>query len=108
MTQPVELPSSATRVTGQDRYGVIDTLVRRGVDRSAITVFESDDAFYWIIAPGNGRCVELTDDTEDWVGWLEGPWPFAATLHGPDGARTEINYSIDDLVEQVAEWCTAG
>jgi hypothetical protein len=108
MTGSVKLPPAAERVTGRDRYDVINTLVRRGIDRAAIAVYESDDAYYWVIAPGNGRCVELTDDTEEHVGWMEGPWPFAATFHGPDGARTEIDYSIDDLVEQVAQWCTGG
>ncbi len=46
----------------------------------------------------------LTDDTEDHVGHMEGPWPFKAVFLTPDGIRTKINYSIGALTADVVTW----
>ncbi|MET9604255.1 hypothetical protein ABZZ17_04210 [Streptomyces sp. NPDC006512] len=90
------------------RYGVLRVLLGAGVDASRIRVFHDadDGGAYWVVTPEGGRAAVLTDDTERYVGHLEGPWPFKAVFLGPDGSRTRIDHSIDALTAQVVRWCT--
>ncbi|MEJ8641378.1 hypothetical protein WKI68_07610 [Streptomyces sp. MS1.HAVA.3] len=110
------MPPAAARVMWRDtedphgiahRYGFISTLLAAGVDAARIQVFHDPevDAAYWVVTLDGGRAAVLTDDTEEHVGHLEGPWPFKAVFLGPDGVRTKICYSIDRLKVHVVTWC---
>lgn len=120
---PDGVPRGATRVdwerasvgTNPDhkkaagRYGLIDALLAAGIDAAHILLYYDDDEHgaYWVVSPRRGFSVVLTDDTESYVGWMEGPWPFAAMFSGPDGVvRTEVDLSLDTLVTQAIAWCT--
>jgi hypothetical protein len=110
--RPAGVPSSAVAVDRADlehkrdvhRYGVVNALVARGID--AIDVYIEDEfAAYWAVTAADGRVAVLTDDTESYAGWLEGPWPFVARFSGPDGDFEVVDYSIDKLVAKVVDWC---
>jgi hypothetical protein len=110
--RPAGVPSSAVEVDRGDlehkrdvhRYGVVNALVARGID--AIDVYiEDESAVYWAVTTADGRGVVLTDDTEDYAGWLEGPWPFVARFTGPDGTFEVVEYEIDDLIAKAVAWC---
>ncbi|MFF9780539.1 hypothetical protein ACF1HJ_43760 [Streptomyces sp. NPDC013978] len=91
------------------RYGVLSALSGAGVDAARIQVFHDleDDGAYWMVTLDGARTAVLTDDTEDHVVHVEGPWPFKAVFLGPDGgARTKISYSIEDLTADLVTWCT--
>ncbi|WP_329383971.1 hypothetical protein OG625_22420 [Streptomyces sp. NBC_01351] len=91
------------------RYGVIRALLAAGVDSARVQVFHEAEGggAYWVVSLDGGRTAVLTDDTEEYVGHLEGPWPFKAVFLGPDGTdRTEIDYSIDVLKGRILKWCT--
>jgi hypothetical protein len=119
---PEGVPRGATRVdwgravVGTDpdhehaagRYGLIDALLAAGVDAAHILLYCDDEhGAYWVVNPLRGFSVVLTDDTESYVGWLEGPWPFVAVFGGPDGVvRTEVDLSLDTLLTQTIAWCT--
>jgi hypothetical protein len=66
-------------------------------------MYRDEETFgtYWVVALEGGRNVILTDHSEDYLIWVEGPWPFAATFSGPDGVRTEIDHSINSLVARI-------
>ncbi|MFF0204539.1 hypothetical protein [Streptomyces sp. NPDC005017] len=113
--RPPQVPPSATRVTRgdafgiADRYGVIGSLLEAGVEAARIEVFYDPEVggTYWVVALDGGRAAVLTDDTEEHVGHVEGPWPFKAVFLGPDGVRTEIDYSIGDMKARLVTWCAA-
>ncbi len=91
------------------RYGLINALLAAGIDAARIDLYHDDDEHgaYWVVDPLRDFSVVLTDDTESYVGWLEGPWPFVATFSGPDGVvRTEVDFSLDKLLAQAITWCT--
>ncbi|MFD7974698.1 hypothetical protein [Streptomyces sp. NPDC059071] len=91
------------------RYGVLSALLRAGVDAARIQVFHDleGDGAYWVVTLDGARTAVLTDDTEDHVVHMEGPWPFKAVFLGPDGrARTKIDHSIEDLTADLVTWCT--
>jgi len=92
-----------------DRYGVVITLLAAGIDAARIQVYREpmEHGTYWVVVLGDGRTVVLTDDTEEQVTWLEGPWPFAVTFTGRDGGQTEIEYSIDRLLTRIIAWCNS-
>ncbi|MEU4806252.1 hypothetical protein [Actinosynnema sp. NPDC023587] len=93
------------------RYGIISALSAAGIDAAHIHLYYDDDEHgaYWVVDPLRGRSALLTDDTESYAGWLEGPWPFVAKFRDPDGVvRTEVDLSLDTLVAQVIAWCTEG
>ncbi|MDX3537744.1 hypothetical protein PV721_25940 [Streptomyces sp. MB09-01] len=115
--RPAQVPSAATRVTwremqdprdGPHRYGVLRALLGAGIDAARIQVFEDleEGGVYWVVTLDAGRTAILTDDTEEHVGHLEGPWPFKAVFVGPEGVRTKINFSIDVLTDGVITWYT--
>ncbi|MFF9205072.1 hypothetical protein ACF1AE_25285 [Streptomyces sp. NPDC014986] len=114
LTRPAFVPPGATRVTGRDfrevahRYGVLDALLGSGLDAARVQVFhdQEGDGVHWVVTLDGGRTAVLTDDTEQHVGHLEGPWPFKALFIGPDGVRTEIDHSVGDLTAHVVRWCT--
>ncbi|MFF5809787.1 hypothetical protein [Streptomyces sp. NPDC012746] len=65
------------------------------------------DGVHWVVTlDGGRRRAVLTDDTEDHVGHIEGPWPFKVTFLDPAGVRTRINYSIGALTAHVVRWYT--
>ncbi|MEJ2853280.1 MULTISPECIES: hypothetical protein [unclassified Saccharothrix] len=114
------MPRSATKVdwarTSTDpdheraagRYGLIDALLAAGVDAAHILLYYDRDthAADWVVNPQRGFSVVLTDDTESYAGWIEGPWPFVAMFSGPDGiVRTEVDLSLDPLLTQAIAWC---
>ncbi|ONI82634.1 hypothetical protein ALI22I_42125 [Saccharothrix sp. ALI-22-I] len=120
---PEGVPPSATRVdwgkasagTNADhehaagRYGLINALLAAGIDATHIHLYHDDvqHGAYWVVNPLRGFSVVLTDDTESYAGWLEGPWPFVAMFGGPDGVvRTEVDLSLDTLLTQAIAWCT--
>ncbi|MFF8280855.1 hypothetical protein ACF05T_33140 [Streptomyces lateritius] len=117
ITRPAQVPPAAVRVTWREtsyppdvahRYGVIGTLLGAGVDAARIQVFydPEDGGAYWVVSLDGGRTAVLTDDTEEHAGHLEGPWPFKAVLLSPEGVRTTIDHSIDDLKAHIVAWCT--
>ena len=95
-----------TQVT--NRYDVIDALLDAGVDPDRIHMYHDDegDGAYWIVSLDGGRRAVLTDDTEENVSHMEGPWPFKAMLLGSDGAKTVIDYSFDEVRDRFIAWCT--
>jgi hypothetical protein len=110
--RPAGVPDSAVEVDRADpehkrdvhRYGVVNALVARGI--AAIDVYlEDESGVYWAVTAADGRGAVLTDDTESYAGWLEGPWPFVARFTGPDGTFEVVDYSIDDLLTKVVDWC---
>ena len=90
------------------RYGVINALVAAGVDVTHVDVYYDDDeqGVYWVVDPGRGRSAVLTDDTESYAGWLEGPWPFVARFTNADAVVEVVDHSIDALVTRAVEWVT--
>jgi hypothetical protein len=113
----VRVPSTATEVGWRnvsdrddadvDRYGFIHKALSAGIDAANIRVYRGQEwGNYWIVDLEDGRKVVLTDDTEDYVIWVEGPWPFAATFSSPAGVRTEVDHSIGDLMTRIVTWCT--
>ncbi|MBT2470568.1 hypothetical protein J7E97_22535 [Streptomyces sp. ISL-66] len=119
LTRPAEVPAIATRVTWRGtgdlhdvarRYGVVSTLLGAGVDACRIQVFHEleDGGTYWVVTLDDGHTAVLTDDTEEHVGHMEGPWPFKAVFVSPDAVRTKINYSIDNLKAHIVRWYTEG
>ncbi|WP_158509405.1 hypothetical protein [Saccharothrix espanaensis] len=91
------------------RYGVISALTAAGVDSAHISVYydEDDHGVYWVVDPRRGRSVVLTDDTESYAGWLEGPWPFVAIFRDAAGVvRTDVDLSLDTLLTRTIAWCT--
>ncbi|WP_327418967.1 hypothetical protein [Streptomyces sp. NBC_01233] len=117
LTRPAQVPSAATKVTWWERqdprdaphrYGVLRALLGAGIDAARIQVFEDleDGGAYWVVTLDAGHTAILTDDTEEHVGHLEGPWPFKALFVGPEGVHTKINYSIAALTDRVITWCT--
>jgi hypothetical protein len=114
----IRLPSDAVEIDWRGtaperdadvhRYGILQTLLEAGIDATGIRTYREPEAWgtYWVVDLTGARRVTLTDDTEPYVIWLEGPWPFAATFSDPDGARTEVNHSLDDLTARVLAWCT--
>ncbi|MFJ6102355.1 hypothetical protein ACIQHY_15300 [Streptomyces sp. NPDC092359] len=88
------------------RYGVIGALLGAGVDPARTEVFHDPEGggVYWVVTLGGGHTAVLTDDTEEHVGHLEGPWPFKALFLGPEGIRTKIGPSIEGLTADVARW----
>jgi hypothetical protein len=110
--RPAGVPDSATKVDRADpahkrdvhRYGVVNALLAAGID--AVDVYIEDEyACYWAVTAAGGRGVVLTDDTESYAGWLEGPWPFVARFSGPDGDFEVVEYGIDVLVAKAVDWC---
>jgi hypothetical protein len=105
----LQLPQSATEVTWTspsrtvDPYGFIDQVLTAGVAPEAVRVFldAEESAGYWTVDLADGRSVLLTDCTEDYVSWMEGPWPWAATFTAPDSARTEVDFSLDQLITRI-------
>ncbi|MCX4546175.1 hypothetical protein [Streptomyces sp. NBC_01565] len=118
LTRPAHVPPTTTRVTWREtedpvgvahRYGVVGTLLAAGVDAAGIQVFHDveGDGVHWVVTlDGGRRRAVLTDDTEDHVGHIEGPWPFKVTFLDPAGVRTRINYSIGALTAHVVRWYT--
>jgi len=102
--------ADSARKKAVNRYGVVNALVAAGIDAAAIDVYYDDEehGVYWVVAAEGGRGAVLTDDTEDYVGWIEGPWPFVARLSGPDGVVEVVDYSIDELVAKTIAWCAGG
>jgi hypothetical protein len=94
------------RVTS--RYGVLDRLLAAGIDAARIQMYHDDegDGCYWVITLDAGRMAVLTDDTEEHVSHIEGPWPFKVTFRDPGGIRTEIGDSIRALEAHVVTWYT--
>jgi hypothetical protein len=93
-----------------ERYGVIAKLLAAGIEATCIRLYHdpADDGAYWVVAPDSSRCAVLTDDAEDHVTWLEGPWPFVATFRSSQGGvRTETDYSIDALLARIVAWCAS-
>jgi hypothetical protein len=93
-----------------ERYGVIAKLLAAGIEAASIRLYHDpvEHGAYWVVAPDRSRCVVMTDDAEDHVSRVEGPWPFVATFRSSQGGvRTETDYSIDALVARVVAWCTA-
>ncbi|GGT80724.1 hypothetical protein GCM10010272_26550 [Streptomyces lateritius] len=101
ITRPAQVPPAAVRVTWREtpyppdvahRYGVIGTLLEAGVDAARIQVFydPEDGGAYWVVSLDGGRTAVLTDDTEEHVGHLEGPWPFKAVFLSPEGLRSHL------------------
>jgi hypothetical protein len=78
------------------------------IDAAHIRTYEDQEGCgtYWVVEGQDGRNVVLTDDSEDYLIWVEGPWPFVATFSGPDGVRTEANPSLLDLVARIVTWFT--
>jgi hypothetical protein len=120
---PESVPPNAVRVDWEEasagtnpdhrhaagRYGLIRALLTAGIDAAHIHLYQDDDEHgaYWVVDPLRGFSVVLTDDTESYVGWMEGPWPFVAMFRGPDGVvRTEVDLSLDKLLTQTITWCT--
>ncbi|WP_404962592.1 hypothetical protein [Streptomyces sp. 147326] len=117
LARPAHVPADATRVMWGEvrdprgaphRYGVLTALLAAGVDAARIQVFEDleEGGAYWVVTLDAGRTAILTDDTEEHVGHLEGPWPFKAVFVGPEGVHIKINYSVDALTDRVIAWCT--
>lgn len=117
LTRPTQVPPIAARVMWREvkdpsgianRYGVISTLLGAGIDAAQIQVFHDpeDGGAYWVVALDGGRVAVLTDDTEEHVGHMEGPWPFKAMFLSPDRVRTKIDYSVDDLKAHIVTWYT--
>lgn len=116
-TRPTQVPSAAVRVTWRetpshpdiaDRYGVISTLLGAGVDASRIEMFHDpeDGGAYWVVTLDGGHRAVLTDDTEEHVCHMEGPWPFKVMFLSPDGVGTKIDHSIGDLTAHIVTWYT--
>jgi hypothetical protein len=92
-------------IEAEANYGVMATLLAAGVDPERIEVYRGAElATYWVVSLHDGRTAVVTDDTEAYVSWLEGPWPFKAELVGPDGVRTEIDDRILDSCAHVVAW----
>ncbi|MDG5807582.1 MULTISPECIES: hypothetical protein [unclassified Streptomyces] len=117
-TRPVQVPAGAAPVAWREtedahrvahRYRVLSALLGAGVDAARIQVFHDleNDGAYWVVTLDGARTAVLTDDTEDHVVHVEGPWPFKAVFLGPDGvARTKIDDSIEELTGNLVMWCT--
>ncbi|NBE83314.1 hypothetical protein [Micromonospora rubida] len=115
-TRPGQVPLIASRVEWREmphpdrtanRYDVIGTLLAAGIDAARIHMYydHEDGGAYWVVTLDDGRAAVLTDDTEEYVGHLEGPWPFKAIFLSPDGVRTKIDYSVDKLKAAIVTWC---
>ncbi|QEU82476.1 hypothetical protein CP968_33230 [Streptomyces subrutilus] len=113
--RPAQVPPAAERVKGRGtgasrdvvhRYGVLNALLEGGVDRDRIEVFHDveDGGVHWVVTLDGGRAAILTDDTEEHVVHMEGPWPYKAVFLGPDGVRTRINHSIGVLTDRIVDW----
>lgn len=115
----MRIPSTATDVEwdlashfrnyNPERYDVVTELLAAGIDAANIRVYFDDDAWgtYWVVDLEGGRNVVMTDCTEDYLIWMEGPWPWVGTFSNRDGVRTEVNHDLDDLVAGIVTWCTA-
>ncbi|GLY33801.1 hypothetical protein [Kineosporia sp. NBRC 101731] len=90
-----------------DLHGFVDKVLMAGIDREAVRAFQDleEYAFYWTIDLADGRSVVFTNDTEEYVVWMEGPWPLAATFKTPTSAYTEVDFDSGELIKRVVAWC---
>jgi hypothetical protein len=110
--RPGQVPDSAEAVAWQEtpradgHYGTIRELLAAGVDPARIRYYRDPEelASYWVVGLDDGRTAVLTDDTEEHVSWIEGPWPFKAMLVSPDGVREELDDSLAVVRNHVVEW----
>jgi hypothetical protein len=116
--RPVRIPPSVTEVNWNDESNtlrrdleqltVTAKALAASIDAAHIRTYRDEEGYgtYWVVTGQDGRNVVLTDDSEDYVIWLEGPWPFVATFSSPAGVRTETNPSLNNLVARIVTWFT--